>query len=232
MLDYQAGDYTADITTHMSIHPQLEVMQDTLPLPYLFRTFGEMPNLEKKALKLCQGTVLDIGCGAGSHSLYLQRKGMSVTALDSSKGAIETCKARGIVNCVQSDIMNFTGHRFDTLLLVMNGLGIAGTIKKLESLLHHLRTLLHPKGQILLDSSDIIYLFHSDEDGGHWIPAQESYYGEVRFQMEYRGKMSTTFEWLYLDFNTLQTVAHAYNFNCELVSEGNHYDYLARITSK
>lgn len=230
--DYQAGNYTEDITTHLSIHPQLEVEQDSLPLPYLFRPFGEMPKLEKKALNLCHGTVLDIGCGAGSHSLYLQRKGVPVTALDSSKGAIETCKARGIVNCVQSDIMDFTGHRFDSILLLMNGLGIAGTIKKLELLLHHLRTLLHPQGQILVDSSDIIYLFHSDEDGGHWIPAQESYYGEVQFQMEYKGKMSTPFEWLYLDFNTLQIVSAANNFDCELVSEGDHYDYLARITLK
>lgn len=232
MLDYQAGTYTEDITTYLQVHPQLETIQDTLPLPYLFRPFDEMPDLERAALRRCRGNVLDIGCGAGSHSLYLQHKNMTVTALDSSQGAIATCKARGVLNGVHSDVMDFNGHRFDTLLLLMNGAGIAGTLKKLERLLKHLRTLLRPGGQILLDSSDIIYLFQSDEDGGHWIPVREAYYGEVTFQMAYKGEMGPPFEWLYIDFNTLQAITTALNLDCELVSEGNHYDYLARITSR
>lgn len=230
--DYHNGDYTEDIRTFLRIHPQLDVVEDTLPLPYLFRTYDAMPPLEKKALDRCQGTILDIGCGAGSHSLYLQKKGLAVTALDASAGAIRTCRDRGIADPVHADIMDFKGRRFDTLLLLMNGLGIAGTLRKLEPLLHHLGTLLRPDGQILMDSSDIIYMFPADADGGYWLPAQEAYYGEVSFQMGYRGRLGEPFEWLYLDFNTLRSVAETNNFNCELVSEGEHYDYLARITLK
>lgn len=232
LLDFQNGDYSEDIVTFLTLNKHLVEEKDTLPLTYLFRTFEEMPPLEKKALRLCYGTVLDIGCGAGSHSLYLQEKGLSITALDASMGAIETCKLRGVEKNIHSKITDFKGQRFDTLLLLMNGIGIAGTLQKLNALLDHLKTLLNPGGQILLDSSDLIYMFDEDTDGGHWIPFGDSYYGEVTFQMEYKRRSSKSFEWLYLDYNTLQNVAHAHNFSCELVSEGNHYDYLARITSK
>ncbi len=233
LLDFQNGNYKEDIKTILTINNQLEDEKDILPLPYLFRKFPEMPSLEKEALNLCHGTVLDIGSGAGCHSLYLQEKGLQVTALDASKGAIETCKLRGIENCVHSKIVNFKDQHFDTLLLLMNGIGIAETLKKLHVLLDHLKTLLNPKGQILLDSSDIIYTFGQDDDGGYWLPIDDdSYYGEATFRMEYKGKSSESFKWLYLDFNTLQKVAHTQNLACELVSEGDHYDYLAKITSK
>lgn len=234
MLDFQNGSYSEDIVTFLTLNKHLVEEEDTLPLTYLFRTFEEMPPLEKKALRLCYGTVLDIGCGAGSHSLYLQEKGLAITALDASKGAIETCKSRGVEKYIHSRITDLQGQGFDTLLLLMNGIGIAGTLQKLNTLFDHLKTLLNPGGQILLDSSDIIYMFDEDEDGRRWMPVGEgdSYYGEVTFQMKYKRRSSESFEWLYLDYNTLQKVAHAHNFNCELVSEGNHFDYLARITTK
>jgi len=225
LLDYQNGNYTEDITTFSSISGK-----DTLPLPYLFRDFSAMPLLEQKALDLCKGEVLDIGCGSGSHSLYLQQKGIQVTALDNSKGAIETCQLRGIKNNALSHIQDFEGHQFDTLLLLMNGIGIAGTLNKLDALLRHLKTLLKSNGQILLDSSDLIYMFDEDDDGGRWLPATKNYYGEVTFTMRYKDQKGNTFPWLYIDFNTLQNAATAINLDCELVSEGEHYDYLARLT--
>ncbi|VAW09961.1 SAM-dependent methyltransferase [hydrothermal vent metagenome] len=188
-----------------------------------------MPPLEQKALGLCKGKVLDIGCGSGSHSLYLQQKGIQVTALDSSKGAIETCHLRGVKNTALSRIQDFEGHQFDTLFLLMNGIGIAGTLNKLDALLRHLKSLLKSKGQILLDSSDLIYMF-DDDDGGRWLSATKNYYGEVAFTMSYKGQKGNTFPGLYINFNTLQNAATAINFNCELVSEGEHYDYLARLS--
>ena len=225
LLDYQNGDYTEDITTFSSV-----AGEDTLPLPYLFRDFAAMPSIEQKALNLCRGTILDIGCGAGSHSLYLQQKGLNATALDSSKGAIETCKLRGIKNCVQFNISDFKGSRFDTLLLLMNGIGIVEKLANLDAFFTHLKSILANNGQIVLDSSDIIYMFDQDDDGGRWLPASKNYYGEVQFTMEYNAKKSKPFSWLYIDFNTLKRAAIANNLNCELVYEGEHYEYLARLT--
>jgi SAM-dependent methyltransferase len=227
LLDYQNGRYSEDIVTHSSLDED-----DILPLPYLFREYAMMPPLEQKALNLCKGNVLDIGCGAGSHSLFLQSKACKVTALDSSAGAIETCKIRGIHNTIHAEIEEFKGQRFDTLLLLMNGIGIARKLKNLDRFLGHLKSLLHSDGQILLDSSDIIYMFDEDADGGRWIPDKANYYGEVEFSFEYKGRKGLPFWWLYLDFNTLKRAAHYNQLSCELVMEGEHYDYLAILQVK
>lgn len=225
VLDYQTGNYSEDIKTYSSLDEE-----DMIPIPYLFRDFKKMPALEQKALKLCKGNILDIGCGAGSHSLYLQKKGFDVTALDQSPGAIETCKLRGIEHTVLQGIQDFKLQKYDTLLMLMNGIGIVGKLKNIDQFLSHLKSLLKPKGQILLDSSDIIYMYDEDEDGGYWIPDDLNYYGEVTFEMEYRGERSEPLDWLYLDYNTLQRAANANNLTCELVSKGKHYDYLAKLT--
>ena len=227
LLDYQRGNYTEDIKTYSSLEEE-----DVMPLPYLFRGFEQMPFIEQKALSLCRGTILDIGCGAGSHALYLQNKGLKTTGLDFSPGAIAVCQQRGLQNTHLGDFFDLKGVSFDTILLLMNGIGIAGELKNLDVFLNKLKSLLNPDGQILLDSSDIIYMYESDEDGGFWIPDDLSYYGEVQFKMEYKKQKSNPFNWLYLDYNTLQRAALYHDLYCELVSEGEHYDYLARLSLK
>ncbi|WP_090293802.1 class I SAM-dependent methyltransferase [Flagellimonas zhangzhouensis] len=227
LLDFQEGNYTEDITTYSSLDEE-----DVIPVPYLFRDFKDMPKIEQKALQMARGKVLDIGCGAGSHSLYLQKKGLAVTALDNSEGAIKVSKERGVNSTVQCDIMEYSEEQFDTLLLLMNGIGLAGKLKNLTSFLTHLASLLMPNGQILLDSSDIIYMFEEDEDGGYWIPNDGNYYGEVEFTMAYKGLQSEPFDWVYVDYNTLQNAAFANGLDCELIVEGEHYDYLAILTLK
>lgn len=225
LLDYHSGNYTEDIKTCSSLDEE-----DSIPLPYLFRDFDEMPLLEQRALELSKGKVLDVGCGAGNHSLYLQNMGLDVTALDASKGAVEICKKRGVQSTVLSSLMEYNGEQFDTILLLMNGIGLAGSLADLDAFLNHLRSLLNSKGQILLDSSDIIYMFEQDKDGGYWVPNDNIYYGEVTFQMEYKGRRSSPFPWLYVDFITLQNACLANNLSCELVISGEHYDYLAKLS--
>jgi SAM-dependent methyltransferase len=225
VLDFHNGNYTSDIITYSSFEEE-----DSLPLPYLFRDFKHMPKLEQKALALCKGSILDIGCGAGSHSLYLQQKNYRATALDRSMGAIEVCKERGVIATKCADIYDFKGETFDTLLLLMNGIGIVGKLSHLNRFFTHLKSLLNPEGQIIVDSSDLIYMFDEDEDGGYWIPDGNAYYGEVSFTMAYKGEKSSTFDWLYIDYNTLQRAAMANNLKCELIEEGEHFDYLAKLS--
>ncbi|MGI9545841.1 MAG: class I SAM-dependent methyltransferase [Flavobacteriaceae bacterium] len=225
LLDYVNGDYSGDITTYISLDEE-----DLLSLPYLFRSFDEMPALEQRALQLSVGKVLDVGCGAGSHSLYLQKKGMDITALDVSPGAVATCKKRGLKNVILTDFYDFSGMKFDTILLLMHGIGMAGNIENLDAFLEHLISLLNPGGQVLLDSSDIIYMFDQDKDGGYWVPGDVAYYGEVQFIVEYKEVKSASFPWLYLDYNTLEAVATEKDLTCQLVSSGEHNDYLARLS--
>lgn len=230
LLDYQHGKHLEDITTIMRMHGYEDEIIDSLALPYLFRSFDEMPQIEQKALDLCQGTVLDVGCGAGSHSLYLQENGFEITALDQSLGTIQTCIERGIKKTIHANIFDFKNHQFDTLLLLMNGIGIAEHLNNLKPLLQHLKSLLNTGGQLLIDSSDIRYMFDDEEQNEILQAANHNYYGEVQFKMKYRKEESALFGWLYVDFKTLKKVARSIDLQCEIVSNGQNNDYLARLT--
>ncbi|WP_343695723.1 class I SAM-dependent methyltransferase [Flavobacterium sp.] len=226
MYDFQTNNSPEDIITETSISEE-----DEMSVEYLFRSYNEMPKIEQKALQLARGKVLDVGCGAGSHSLSLQNdRNLDVTAIDISQKAIETCKLRGVENALVENILDFEGDKFDTILLLMNGTGIFGKLKNANTYLSKLKSLLNPDGQILIDSSDIIYMFDEDEDGGKWIPSETEYYGELTFSISYKGEKEETFDWLYLDYNTLQNAAIANGLKCELITEGEHYDYLAKLS--
>lgn len=224
ILDYQTGNAPEDLITETSISES-----DEMPVAWLFRTFDEMPEIEKQALHLSKGNVLDVGCGAGSHSLYLQNeRNLNVTSIDISPNAVQASKLRGVRKVRVQDILLVENETFDTILLLMNGTGIFGKLENVGSFLQKLKSLLNEKGQILIDSSDIIYMFNEDSEGAKWIPT-DGYYGEVVFNISYKGENETPFDWLYLDYNTLQNAAHANGLQCELVVEGEHYDYLARL---
>ena len=226
ILDYQTNNSPEDLVTETSISEA-----DEMPVSYLFRTYNEMPELEQKALQLAKGSVLDVGCGAGSHTLALQNeRKLDVTAIDISENAVKACQLRGIENVKVANILDLdVKNKFDTILLLMNGTGIFGTLKETNKYLQKLKSLLKDEGQILIDSSDLIYMYDQDEDGAYCIPA-EGYYGELTFTVQYKGETEDTFPWLYLDYNTLQNAAIANGLKCELLLEGEHFDYLARLS--
>ncbi len=225
ILDYQTGNNPQDLITETSISEA-----DEMSVAYLFRGFEKMPKMEQNALLLSNGKVLDVGCGAGSHSLYLQEKGFDVTPIDISPNAIKACQLRGLKKAIVQDVMSMKEEQFDTILLLMNGAGMCGRLKNISSFLQQLKSLLTENGQILVDSSDIIYMFDEDEDGGKWIPGNTDYYGELEFKISYKGEMEKPFDWMYIDFNTLQNAASANGLACELLIEGDHFDYLARLS--
>lgn len=226
ILDYQTNNDPENLITETSISEE-----DEMSVAYLFRDYAEMPKIEQKALQLSKGRVLDVGCGAGSHSLTLQNdRNLDVTSIDISGNAIEACKLRGLKKAFVQDVMKLENEKFDTIIVLMNGPGICGKLENLTRFLLKLKSLLHPEGQILMDSSDIIYMFDEDEDGGKWIPSENEYYGETIFNITYKGESELPLEWLFLDYNTLQNAAFANGFRCELIMEGEHYDYLARLS--
>jgi len=223
LLDYHQSPGKHQLLTWTSL-----TEEDPVPLAYFFRDYKEMPNIEQKALALSHGKVLDIGCGSGSHSLYLQNeKGFAVTALDSSFGAAKIAKERGVNHVFHQSILDFNKGTFDTLLLMMNGLGVAKDFQGVLPLLQHLKTLLNPEGQILLDSSDLIYLFEEEEQED-WRNA-ETYYGELEFGIGFKDE-TEEFPWLYLDFEHLSQAAELAGLNCEKILDGPNYDFLARLT--
>lgn len=204
--------------------------EDELPVQTLFRSFEEMPVIEQTALQMASGRTLDVGAGSGCHSLVLQEKGVDVTALDISPLSVKTMQERGVKRALLQDFFTFE-EQFDTVLLLMNGAGITGTVERLPLLFQQLDKVLAPGGQALCDSSDLCYLFE-DEDGIIELHDMDGYYGELVYQLQYKDIKGEPFPWLYVDANTLSEQAAACGYLMEIVAQGDHYDYLARITKK
>ncbi|WP_298073152.1 class I SAM-dependent methyltransferase [uncultured Bacteroides sp.] len=206
--------------------------EDEIPVRTLFRTEKQMNPLERTALQLATGRILDIGAGSGCHSLALQAAGKEVEAIDISPLSVEAMCKRGVKQATQANLFNesFYGS-YDTLLMLMNGSGIIGQLENLPAFFRKAKQLLRPGGSILMDSSDLRYLYE-DEDGSFVINIADEYYGEVDFQIRYKEIMGDPFDWLYIDFQTLSLYATQNGFEAKLIKEGKHYDYLARLHPK
>jgi methionine biosynthesis protein metW len=224
LLDYQNGDRSSDVYVQTNISHR-----EYLSRAHFFRSFSQMIPIEQQALTLSQGRTLDVGAGTGSHVLYLQEKEIEAIALDISPLAIEICKQRGVRVAICCDILQYEGQA-DTILMLMNGIGLCQKLSLLDTYLQKLKTLLTPHGQILLTSTDIIYMFDQEEDGSYLVPVFEDtdYYGELTYTITYKGEKES-FPWLFIDYNTLQNAAHHNGLLCELIAEGEAYNYLARL---
>ena len=202
---------------------------DEIPVADLFRTFKDMPRLEQIALEMAQGRILDVGAGSGCHSLELLKMGKEAVAIDISPLSVNVMLERGVPARQVNFYDSAFDERFDTVLMLMNGTGIIGNLDNIGQFFERLKTLLQPEGCVLIDSSDLRYLFE-EEDGSIMIDLADEYYGQLDYQMQYKDVVGESFDWLYLDFNTLAYYAEEYGFCAELVAEGEHYDYLARLT--
>lgn len=206
--------------------------EDEIPVKELFRTEKQMSVLERSALQLATGKILDVGAGSGCHSLALQEAGKDVHAIDISPLSVEVMQQRGVRHATQTNLFDEHFYEsYDTILMLMNGSGIIGKLENLPVFFRKMKLLLRPGGCILMDSSDLRYLFE-EEDGSFVIDLAGDYYGEVDFQMQYKDIQGESFDWLYIDFQTLSLYAAENGFQAELVKEGKHYDYLAKLTLK
>ena len=202
--------------------------EDEIPVAHLFRKQEEMSPLERKALSMARGRILDVGAGAGCHSVLLE----DVTAIDISPLSCEVIQERGVKSVQNINLFDerLTGP-FDTILMLMNGTGIIGKLKNMPDFLTRIRKLLAKGGQLLVDSSDLKYLYEN-EDGTYDIDPFGNYYGEIDYQMVYKNVKGEPFDWLYVDFETLRMISENNGFICYKVLEGDHYDYLAKISIK
>ena len=203
---------------------------DEIPVDTLFREFDDMPSIEQTALELAEGKILDVGAAAGCHSLALAQMGKSSVAIDISSLSVTVMKERGVDARLIDFYEESFQEKFDTVLMLMNGTGIIGHLDNITAFFERLRQLLRPGGTVLIDSSDLRYLFE-EEDGSLRIDLADEYYGQMDYQMEYKDVLGEPFDWLYLDFETLAFYAEENGFTAELVAEGEHYDYLAALRS-
>ena len=202
---------------------------DEIPVTTLFRKFKDMPKLEQVALEKAEGRILDVGAGSGCHCVALAEMGKSCTAIDISGLSVEVMKEKGVdARCINLFDESFVGQ-YDTILMLMNGTGIIGRLENMQKFFIRMKHLLAPGGRILIDSSDLRYLFE-EEDGSLMIDLADDYYGLADFQMEYNKVLGEPFDWLYVDFDTLSLYAEQNGFKAEMIAEGEHYDYLAALS--
>lgn len=222
---------------HASGNPQnIEVWSDiaeddVIPVSWLFRGRNEMPVLERRALELCTGRILDVGAAAGCHSLLLQEAGRDVTALEYSAWCCEVMRSRGVKKVQAANYYVFEDEPFDTLLCLMNGIGIAGTLSGLGRFLAKASALLTSGGRIIFDSSDVGYLYE-EEDGSRWVDLNAPYFGEMKYRMKYKDIEGDVFPWLFVDTETLAPIAAEHGFSTDQFAQGTHYDYLGILTKR
>ena len=193
------------------------------PINIFFRDYEDMPDIERYALSMCYGDVLDIGSGAGSHALCLQNMSASVTTIDFSLRFINIQLKRGVGQIIFDNILNLHYGKYDTLLLMMNGIGLAQNINGLLQLLEHFKSIINYGGQIILDSTDVYYLWEE-------IESRPSYYGEVEFQFEYEKMKGEWFKWLYIDRIKLTEIGMEVGWRTEIIYEEDNGRFLARMT--
>ena len=197
---------------------------EEMPVDVYFRGEDEMPELELTALAMCKGKVLDVGAGVGSHALILQKRGFNVTGMDISAPAVTIMKQRGLKQAIEGNILTYKEDTYDTLLFMMNGIGLTGSIAGLKAFLQHVKGLINPDGQLVFDSSDLSYLYQE-------IPFPlNGYYGEVSFRYEYKSIKGNWFKWVYVDQKTLIDIAQQSGWDAKIVFEDDHDQYLARLT--
>jgi len=226
LLAYQDQPGNQEILVHSDI-----AETDSYPVSWFFRTNSEFPELEKIALDLCKGKILDIGAGTGIHSLALQEKNADITAIDISDGAVECMKKQGLKNAFLKDFYTITDEKYDTLLMLMNGFGIMGKVEFIPQFFQKADAILAKDGQIIVDSSDLIHLYQ-EEDGGILLDLNSGYYGEITYQMEFNGETGHPFNWLFLDFGYLKEEALAAGFEAVKIFDDEAGHYLAKITRK
>jgi SAM-dependent methyltransferase len=221
MYDYWKNNHAEDIFTKTNLtEPEI------LPVAYLFRSFNEMPLPEQKALDVSFGKILDVGAGSGTHSVWLQEQNKDVTALEISEISCRLMKERGVKKVIHADFFEFSGQKFDTILFLMNGIGIVEKAIYTDKLFKKIDELLSDDGQALIHSSDLKYLYLTT--GGYQMP-KEGYYGDVRFYVQYKGK-TQSFDWTYIDAKSLQTFAYQNGFTAQKIAESEYGDFLMKIS--
>ena len=228
LLDHHRGDAAAEIIVMSDLWED-----EPTPVAAFYRPDGQaLPALEREALGLCRGRVLDLGAGAGRHALELQRTGHDVVAVDPLPEAVEIMSDRGVADARQGDLSVVAEERFDTVLMLMHGLGVVGNLHGLGRLLETMPTLLNPGGRLVCDSADLaVVLGDESPELLTELLRPDAYLGEVEFSLRYLGLVGPRYPWVFVDPQTLGIIADAAGFAVSIVAHGERGSFVAVLTA-
>ncbi len=228
LLDFHRGESAVEIVVTSDLWED-----EPTPVAAYYRPVEEaLPALEIEALELCRGRVLDLGAGAGRHAIELERAGHDVVAVDLLPEAVEIMRDRGVADARQGDLSLVVGERFDTVLMLMHGLGVVGDLHGLGRLFEELPKVLNPGGRLVCDSADLAAVLgvESPETLDDLL-RPDSYLGEVEFSLRYGNLAGPRYPWLFVDPETLEIIAGAAGLAVEIAAEGERGSYLAVVTA-
>jgi SAM-dependent methyltransferase len=227
LVDYHRGTRRG----HFIVHSDLWDDEPT-PVEEFYRPDDlPIPELELRALTLCRGRVLDLGAGAGRHTLELQARGLDVTAIDICPEAVGVMRDRGVLDARCGDLDTVEGERFDTILLLMHGIGLVGTLGGLAIFLERAKRFIADEGQIVCDSADLTIIVPSlfdSEDSPDLGTGR--YPGEVEFRLTYGRLEGQPYPWLFVDPRTLERYAKAAGFDFTIGARGAQGAFVAILS--
>jgi len=212
------------------VHTDIWVDEPT-PVEEFYRPDDQpLPELERKALGLCRGRILDLGAGAGRHALELQHRGFEVTAIDVAPEAVQVMAERGVTDARCGDFNTVAGEHFDTIVLLMHGIGLVGTLEGLDQFFKQVQDHLSENGRVVFDSADLRIVMPEQFDEGlaEW-QSGGLYPGEVEYRLTYEDFEGEPYPWLFVDPITLTDRARAAGLQSQVVARGARGTFLARV---
>ncbi|MFB0551490.1 MAG: class I SAM-dependent methyltransferase [Nitrososphaeria archaeon] len=191
-------------------------------LALYFRVYEDWPDYEKSALEYVRGRVLDIGCGAGRHALYLQEKNFEVVAVDASPLAVEVARLRGVKDCSRMYALqlDFPPKSFDTVLLMGNNFGIAGNVEDTKKLLNSLSEFTTRSARVIttcrnpLQTNKPEHLVYHDLNRRRGRPI-----GQITIRTEYKGELNDWFDLLMVEPEVMAEICAEAHWGVETLFE-------------
>jgi 2-polyprenyl-3-methyl-5-hydroxy-6-metoxy-1,4-benzoquinol methylase len=174
-----------------------------------FSEYQDWGPLDRKAMEFVEGRVLDIGCGAGRHSLYLQNKGFDVMGIDSSPLAIKVCKLRGLKKATSMPIeeMNFESNSFDTVIMMGSNFGLFGSFQKARRLLKKLHKMTSENGLIIASTRDTYKTDIADHLEYHKRNKEKGRMaGQLRIRIRFRKCVGKWFDYLIVSKKEMEDI--------------------------
>lgn len=222
---FARGDHDAVLTLERD-----DGFVSDVPVRVFFQGPGDWFPIETLALGRCRGRVLDVGAGAGRHSLWLQEHGHLVTAIDVSAAAVAIMRESGLRDARLLDVWDLNEGSFDTVIILGRSIGIAADLEGLDRLLVRLRGLLAAQGRILLTSLDV----SKSQDSAHATYREANvhdgrYAGEIRFRERFGDLLGPVVRWLYIDPIALERAGRRCGLSVQVLRMEPDGNYLAEL---
>jgi len=197
-----------------------------------FLEYEDWDPIDRKSMEYVKGRVLDIGCGAGRHSLYLQKMGLSVLGIDSSPLAIEVCKLRGLkqARVMPIEELNFKPNSFDTVIMLGSNFGLFGSFEKAKRILKKLHKMTSENGLIIASTRDTYKTDIADHLEYHKRNKEKGRMpGQLKVRIRFRKCVGKWFDYLIVSKKEMEEILKGTGWKIKEFIDSDDSAYIAAI---